>query len=96
MIKIIRSSKSPDEARERLVERFSLSEIQAKAIVEMRLRQLTGLEQDKLHAEFEELRKLIAHLKDILSDIALRMQIIKDELIELRDKYGDERRTARI
>ncbi len=94
VIKIIRSSKSPDEARDRLMERFALSEIQSKAIVEMRLRQLTGLEQDKLHAEFEELQKLIAHLKDVLSDITLRMQIIKDELIELRDKYGDERRTS--
>ncbi len=94
VIKIIRSSKSPDEARQRLMERFDLSEIQSRAIVEMRLRQLTGLEQDKLHAEYEELQKLIAHLKNVLSDVVLRMQIIKDELIEIRDKYGDERRTA--
>ncbi|PVX49849.1 DNA gyrase subunit A [Balneicella halophila] len=93
VIQIIRSSKSRDEARQRLIERFELSEIQAKAIVEMRLGQLTGLEQDKLRAEYADLQKLIAHLKDILSDITLRMQIIKDELIEIRDKYGDERRT---
>lgn len=94
VIQLIRSSKSREEARQRLMERFELSEIQAKAIVEMRLGQLTGLEQDKLRAEYEELQKLIAHLKNVLSDINLRMQIIKEELIELRDKYGDERRTG--
>ncbi|MFA5556647.1 MAG: DNA gyrase C-terminal beta-propeller domain-containing protein, partial [Flavobacteriaceae bacterium] len=75
-------------------ERFSLSEIQARAIVEMRLRQLTGLEQDKLRAEYEEIMKLIAHLKDLLANKDLRMNLIKEELIEIRDKYGDERRST--
>ena len=93
VIKIIRASKSPDEARESLIERFKLSEIQAKAIVEMRLSQLTGLEQDKLRAEFDELMKTITDLKDILANEVRRMQIIKDELVEVRDKYGDERRS---
>jgi DNA gyrase subunit A len=93
VIAIIRSSKTPDEARERLMERFSLSEIQSKAIVEMRLRQLTGLEQEKLRAEYEEIMKLIAHLNDILSNEELQMQIIKDELFEIKEKYGDSRRT---
>ena len=80
-------------ARESLIKRFELSEIQAKAIVEMRLRQLTGLEQDKLRAEFEEITKTIIDLKDILSNEARRYQIITDELIAVRDKYGDERRS---
>ncbi|GAB4287712.1 MAG: DNA gyrase subunit A [Marinilabiliales bacterium] len=93
VIKIIRGSKSPDEARDSLMQRFNLTEIQARAIVDMRLRQLTGLEQDKLRAEYEDLIKLIAHLKDILNDEKLRMQIIKDELLEVQQKYGDERRT---
>lgn len=93
VIKMIRASKSPDEAREKLIERFSLSDIQARAIVEMRLRQLTGLEQDKLRAEFEELMLLIADLKDILANEDRRMEIIKNELIEVREKYGDERRS---
>lgn len=93
VIKIIRASSNADEARENLIERFKLSEIQAKAIVEMRLRQLTGLEQDKLRAEFDEIIKTIADLKDILDRKDRRMQIIKDELIEVRDKYGDERRS---
>ncbi|MFV0468904.1 MAG: DNA gyrase subunit A [Dysgonomonas sp.] len=93
VISIIRSSKSPQEAIERLMERFSLSEIQSRAIVEMRLRQLTGLEQDKLHAEYDDIQKLIAYLKEILSNEELCRQVIKDELIEIRDKYGDERRT---
>ena len=93
VIAIIRSSKSPVEAMERLMERFSLSEVQSRAIVEMRLRQLTGLEQDKLHAEYEEIEKLIAHLKDILSNDDLCMQVIKEELQEIKDKYGDERKT---
>jgi DNA gyrase subunit A len=93
VIKIIRGSSSPDEAREKLIERFELSELQARAIVEMRLRQLTGLEQDKLRAEYDELTKLIAHLKEILENEELRMNIIKDELAEVEDKYGDERRT---
>jgi DNA gyrase subunit A len=93
VIKIIRGSASPDEAREKLIERFELSELQSRAIVEMRLRQLTGLEQDKLRAEYEELTKLIAHLKEILENEDMRMNIIKDELVEVEEKYGDERRT---
>ncbi len=93
VIKIIRAASSPDEARENLIKRFELSDIQARAIVDMRLRQLTGLEQDKLHAEYEELLKEIANLKDILANESRRMEIITNELIEVRDKYGDERRT---
>lgn len=93
VIKIIRGSASPDEARAKLRERFELSEIQARAIVEMRLRQLTGLEQDKLRAEYEELVKLIEHLKAILANEDMRMDIIKAELTEVNDKYGDNRRT---
>ncbi len=93
VIAMIRSSKSPEEARERLMERFSLSDIQSRAIVEMRLRQLTGLEQDKLRAEYADLMALIADLKDILEREERRMQIIKDELIEIRTKYGDARRS---
>ena len=93
VIKIIRASKTPDEARAGLIERFKLSDIQARAIVEMRLRHLTGLEQDKLHAEYEEIQKLITHLNEILNNESLRMQIIKDELTEIKDKFGDERRT---
>ncbi|MFZ4670904.1 MAG: DNA gyrase subunit A [Flavobacterium sp.] len=94
VIALIRSSKDGDEARAKLIERFTLSEIQARAIVEMRLRQLTGLEQDKLRAEYEEIMKLIQHLKDLLASKELRMQLIKDELVEIRDKYGDERRSV--
>ncbi len=93
VIALIRGSKDGDEARTKLIERFSLSEIQARAIVEMRLRQLTGLEQDKLRAEYEEIMKLIAHLRELLANKDLRMQVIKDELVEIRDKYGDERRS---
>ncbi|MDR1090806.1 MAG: DNA gyrase subunit A, partial [Prevotella sp.] len=93
VIAIIRASKSPQEAIDSLMSRFNLTEIQSRAIVEMRLRQLTGLEQDKLHNEYEEIQKLIAYLNEILSNEDLRMQVIKDELIEVRDKYGDERRT---
>ena len=93
VIAIIKSSKSPAEAIERLMERFSLSDIQARAIVEMRLRQLTGLEQDKLRAEYEEIEKLIAYLKEILENDDLCMSVIKDELQEIKDKYGDERKT---
>jgi len=94
VIEIIKSSDSPDHARERLSERFGLSEIQTRAIVDMRLRQLTGLEQDKLRTEFEELMKLIADLKDILAREERRMQIIKDELLEIKAKYGDARRST--
>ncbi len=93
VIAIIRGSSNADEARENLIERFKLSEIQAKAIVEMRLRQLTGLEQDKLRAEYEEIVKTIADLKDILANEDRRMQIIKDELLEVKEKYGDKRRS---
>jgi DNA gyrase subunit A len=93
VIDIIRSSKTPDEARERLIERFSFSDIQARAIVEMRLRQLTGLEQDKLRAEYDEIMKLIDYLRSVLESVELRMQIIKDELTEVRNAYYDERRT---
>jgi DNA gyrase subunit A len=94
VIKIIRGSKDGEEARARLIERFKLSEIQARAIVEMRLRQLTGLEQDKLRAEFDEIMKLITHLKELLASKELRMQVIKDELAEIKDKYGDARRSV--
>jgi DNA gyrase subunit A len=94
VIALIRASKDGDEARSKLIERFNLSEIQARAIVEMRLRQLTGLEQDKLRAEYEEIMKLIQHLKDLLASKELRMQLIKDELVEIRDKYGDARRST--
>ena len=94
VIALIRSSKSPDEAREKLITRFNLTDVQARAIVEMRLRQLTGLEQDKLRAEYNDLVALIADLKDILQNEDRRMQIIKDETTEMRDKYGDGRRST--
>ena len=94
VIAIIRASSNADEARANLIERFKLSEIQAKAIVEMRLRQLTGLEQDKLRTEYDEIMLLITDLKDILDKKDRRMQIIKDELLEIKDKYGDERRSV--
>lgn len=94
VISIIRGSANADEARESLMKRFELTEIQAKAIVEMRLRQLTGLEQDKLRAEYDEIIKTIADLKDILANESRRYQIIKDELELIRDKYGDERRSV--
>ena len=94
VIALIRGSKNTEEAREKLIERFNLSDIQARAIVEMRLRQLTGLEQDKLRAEYEELMKLIEHLKALLADVNLRTELIKEELAEIRDKYGDERRST--
>lgn len=93
VIQIIRSSASPDEARTRLEQRFELSEIQARAIVDMRLRSLTGLEQDKLRTEYEELMKTIEYLKRILNEEDLRMSIIKEELEEIKTKYGDERLT---
>ena len=94
VISLIRSSKSPDEAREKLMKKFKLSEIQSKAIVEMRLRQLTGLEQDKLRAEYDNLLKTIEDLKDILNREERRMDIIKTELEEIKAKYGDERRST--
>jgi len=93
VIAIIRAAKNPDEARLNLIERFNLSDIQSRAIVEMRLRQLTGLEQDKLHQEYEDILKQIEYLKSILADVSLRMEIIKTELIEIKEKYGDGRRT---
>ena len=93
VIQIIRSSKNAEEARQRLAERFGLDDIQTRAIVEMRLRQLTNLEQDKLHAEMEELLKTIEHLEEILTNPDVCRKVIEDELIEVRDKYGDERRT---
>jgi DNA gyrase subunit A len=96
VIALIKASKTPDIAREKLMERFSLSEIQARAIVEMRLRQLTGLEQDKLRAEYKEVMDLIDFLKSVLASEELQMKIIKDELLEIRDKYGDDRRTEII
>jgi len=93
VIAIIRGSKDGEEARGKLMERFNLSEIQSRAIVEMRLRQLTGLEQDKLRAEYSDIMKLIGELKALLESKELRMQLIKEELTEIRDKYGDARRS---
>ena len=95
-IRIIRDSKTPEEAKNRLIERFNLTERQAAYIVEMRLRQLTGMEQDKLRLEYEELLKRIEDLKDILARVERRMEIIQNELLELKDKYGDNRRTEII
>ncbi|MBG7613142.1 DNA gyrase subunit A [Polaribacter sp. BAL334] len=94
VIAIIRGSNNADEAREKLMERFLLTEIQSRAIVEMRLRQLTGLEQDKLRSEYEEIMLAIADYKDILANEPRRYQIIKDELLHIKDKYGDERRST--
>ena len=96
VIAIIRASATPDEARENLIKRFELSDVQARAIVEMRLRQLTGLEQDKLRQEYEDIMKQIEHYKNILGDINLRMEIIKDELLEIKDKFGDARRSELV
>jgi DNA gyrase subunit A len=96
VIAIIKTSPNPDTARERLMERFKLSEVQSRAIVDMRLRQLTGLEQDKLRAEYKEVMDLIDYLKKVLADVALQMKIIKDELLEIKEKYGDKRRTEII
>ena len=94
VIKLIRASNSPEDARTGLIASFSLSDIQARAILDMTLRRLTGLERDKIKEEYAELMKAIDYLNLILSDEILRMQIIKDELLEIRDKYGDERRTS--
>ena len=93
VIAIIRASSTPDEAREKLMARFEFSDLQARAIVEMRLRQLTGLEQDKLRKEYEEIMSQIEHYKKILADVTLRMEIIKNELLEIKDKFGDKRRS---
>ncbi len=93
VIEIIKASENTENAKQNLIKKYNLSEIQSKAIVEMRLRQLTGLEQNKLRGEFEEIKQLIKDLNKILSNKELRMKIISDELIEIRDKYGDERRS---
>ncbi len=93
IIKLIRASQTPEEARNGLIERFNLSELQAKAILDMRLQKLTGLERDKIKKDYEELQLLISELKAILESFELRMDIIKNELINIRDKYGDERRS---
>ncbi|WP_296004845.1 DNA gyrase subunit A [uncultured Alistipes sp.] len=93
IVQIIRSSQTPDAAKQTMIERFALSEIQASAIIEMRLRALTGLEHGKLIAERDELMKLIAHLQEVLDNESLQLRIIKDELVEMKEKYGDERRS---
>ena len=94
VIELIRSSKDPDEAKAGLIKKFKLSEIQAKAILEMRLQRLTGLEREKIEKEYEEIKALIKHLNEILSDEGIRMKIIKDELTEMKERYGDERRSV--
>ncbi len=96
VIALIRASKTVEEARNGLMEKFQLTEIQARAILDMRLQKLTGLERDKIKEEYDELMKLIAHLKSILENLELRMQIIKDELLEMKDRFGDGRRTEII
>ncbi|MDF1574156.1 MAG: DNA gyrase subunit A [Bacteroidales bacterium] len=96
VIALIRASKTPDEAREGLMEKFGFTEIQARAILDMRLQRLVGLERDKIRAEFEELIKMIEYYKKILSDEGLRMEIIKEELLDVKEKFGDERRTALV
>ena len=93
VIKLIRASKTVEEAKTGLMSNFDLSEIQAKAILDLRLQKLTGLERDKLKAEYEELKAIIAYLNRILDEEDLRYSIIKEDLIDVRDKYGDERRT---
>ena len=93
IVRIIRASQTPDAAKQTMIERFELSDIQASAIIEMRLRALTGLEYGKLTAERDDLTKLIAHLKDVLENVGMQMQIVKDELLEIKEKYGDERRS---
>ena len=96
VVQLIKSSKSLTEAKERLIERFELSEVQSQAIVDMRLGQLTGLQQDKLRAEYEDLQKIIKELLELLADEALRMALIKEELEEVREKFGDDRRTELV
>ncbi len=93
VIRIIRAAENPDAAKASLMERFSLSEVQAAAIIDMRLRALTGLERDKLKAEYEEVSKLIAYLREVLGSEALQMKVVRDELVEIKEKYGDARRT---
>ncbi len=94
VIELIRGSKDPDEAKEGLIKKFKLSEIQAKAILEMRLQRLTGLEREKIENEYKEIKELIKRLNEILGDESIRMQIIKDELGEMKERYGDERRSV--
>lgn len=96
VVKLIRSSRTREEAKTRLMERFSLSEKQAQAIVDMRLGQLTGLDQDKLRNEYAEVEKMIAYYKEILDDESVCMKVVKDELLEIKEKYGDERKTEII
>ncbi|MGQ9621555.1 MAG: DNA gyrase subunit A, partial [Bacteroidales bacterium] len=96
VVAIIKGSSNPDEAKEKLINRFNLSDAQARAIVDMRLRQLTGLEQDKLRAEYHEVKEMIEYLKNVLDSVDLQMKIIKDELLEIKEKYGDKRRTEII
>lgn len=96
VVKLIRSSRTREEAKTRLMERFSLSEKQAQAIVDMRLGQLTGLDQDKLKNEYAEVEKMIAYYKEILADESVCMKVVKDELLEIKEKYGDERKTEII
>lgn len=93
VIRIIRGAQSPDEAKIQLMERFSLSELQAAAIIDMRLRALTGLERNKLKTEYDDLCQKIAYYKEVLESVAMQMQIIRDEMLEIKEKYGDERRT---
>ena len=93
VIALIRASKTPDDAKDGLMSTFELSEVQAKAILDMRLQRLTGLERDKIRQDYDDLMKLIAYLKEVLADESLRMRIIKDEITEVKEKYGDERRT---
>src|SRR5690606_38396343 len=94
VIQLIRASETPEEARVGLMEKFGLSDIQARAILDMTLRRLTGLERDKIKEEYAELMKTIDYLKSVLADEGLRMKIIKDELTEVKEKYGDERRST--
>ena len=94
VIALIRNSRDPEIAKNNLIEKFSLSEIQAKAILEMRLQRLTGLERDKIIKEYEEIKRLIGKLQGILDNVDLRMKIIKDELLEVKDRYGDERNST--
>ena len=96
VIALIRGSRTPDEAREGLMEKFGFTEIQARAILDMRLQRLVGLERDKLRAEYDELMKMIEYYKKVLGDEGLRMEIIRDELLEVKEKFGDERRTALV
>ncbi|HNF71815.1 MAG TPA: DNA gyrase subunit A, partial [Chitinophagaceae bacterium] len=93
VIKLIRASQTPDEAREGLMDQFGLSEIQAKAILELRLQRLTGMEREKIHQEYEEVMKTIAHLKELLSNEGMRYDLIKEEMLEVKKKFGDERKT---